>query len=170
MVNGTRAILELYVISIVFFWILSIEAAAKKNWSSKDHTWSVVPNALLGIIQWRSGVKQQGIGPEGLMSCRTQGRISKCLEGAYFRLYMTNLGWKAELRLGEQIWGLEGKFEVWRADLKANWSSGAQIWGLEVKFWARGWLIWSLEGRFEAWRAKLRAGRANLRLWWPMRG
>ena len=31
MVNGTRAILELYVISIVFFWILSIEAAAKKN-------------------------------------------------------------------------------------------------------------------------------------------
>ena len=96
----------------------------KKNWSSKDHTWSVVPNALLGIIQWRSGVKQQGIGPEGLMSCRTQGRISKCPEGAYFRLYMTNLGhwrhvwrlegrikaWRADLRLG-------GKFEVWRADL-----------------------------------------------------
>ena len=43
------------------------------------------------------------------------------------------------------IEGLEGRFEVWRADL-----------GLRGQ-------IWSLEGRFVAWRAKLRP-------WWPTRG
>ena len=29
----------------------------KKNQSSKDRTWSAVPDALLGVIQWRSGVR-----------------------------------------------------------------------------------------------------------------
>ena len=47
--------------------------------------------------------------------------------------------------LGGLIEGLEGRFEVWRADLRLRR------------------VIISLEGRFEASKAKLRAGRADLR-------
>ena len=42
-------------------WLLKVAVIVNDislgNKSSKDRTWSAVPDALLGVISWRSGVR-----------------------------------------------------------------------------------------------------------------
>ena len=67
-----------------------------------------------------------------------------------------NLRPGAGLRFGGQIWASKGWFDAWRA----NWRLGGQIWGLEVRLVAGGgwfeawkadlrpgWLTWGLGGQ-----------------------
>ena len=41
---------------LLFDWMIEKEETFQ-NKSSKDRTWSAVPDALLGVISWRSGVR-----------------------------------------------------------------------------------------------------------------
>ena len=97
-------------------------------------------------LEWSSDEVEweQGSGSKGPKSCRALGWISRRPLGAYFRHQITASGqWM-------WIWGLEGRFEVWRACImRASLRCGGQIQ--------------SMEGWCEAWRAKIRPRRAYLK-------
>ena len=115
------------------------------RWLSKDRTWSVVPNALLGVIKWSSGVRA---GQDTGVNFETSwGR---------FGVGMAKFSPKEQIwGLGGQAWGLEDKFEAWRVDLRP----GRWIWGLE------GWfeVLRADISLYEVWRACFVLSRAKLR-------
>ena len=100
------------------------------------------------------------------MSCRT-GEFRDVLDSRI-------LSKRADSRFGGgEAWGLrdkfekglEGRFEVWRADLR----SWGQIWGLELRSWFE---LLRVKLRSEwpnlrAQRAEIRPETADLRLRWP---
>ena len=117
------------------------------NMSSKDRTWSAVPEALLDCID---RVKNRS-------ESRAAALKGWCPVGLWIEFPDVLVG---------LIWGLEGlipcmngRFEAYRVDMKPYTRPGGQFWCLRGRFevlWAdlkTEVLICSLEGWFEAWRA-----------------
>ena len=80
------------------------------NWSSRDPTWPAVPNALLAVIQWRSGLRARQ---------RLQRADVLLHTGVNFLtggIFMALDDWcrplKADLRAGGEKLCLESRFEI----------------------------------------------------------
>ena len=84
--------------------------------ASTNSTWSAVPDALLEMIKWRSGMRA-GQGPK-LANILINFQM---LSGGIF---LASDDWfkslKANLRAVENIWGLEGRLVALRANLRAD--------------------------------------------------